>query len=131
VPPEGVVNALRAIHAALVPRGLVIDTQPLSAHPPIESSSGVLGTLDMSEWAELIDEIDRRTDEAIAEGLFVIEHESRFSVADEYDDGEDCLSYVRRWMGTRIDRDVERWVAAERGRIRLPQEVRLRLLRRA
>jgi hypothetical protein len=125
------VNALRAIHAALVPGGLVIDTQPVSAHPPIESDAGALGTLDMSEWADLIAEIDDRTDEALAEGLFEIEDESRFSVVDEYDNGEDCLSYVRNWMGTRIDRDVERRVAAERGRIRLPQEIRLRLLRRA
>jgi hypothetical protein len=130
VPPEGVVNALRRIHAALVPGGLVIDTQPVSAHPPIESDAGVLGALDMSEWAELIDEIDRRTDEALAEGLFVIEDESRFTVADEYDDGEECLSYVRNWIGTRIDPEVQRRVAAERGRIRLPQEVRLRVLRR-
>jgi hypothetical protein len=130
VPPEGVVNALRNIHAALLPGGLVIDTQPVSAHPPIQSDAGELGTLDMSEWADLIDEIDDRTDEALAEGLFVIEDESRFTVADEYDNGEDCLSYVRNWMGTRIDRDVERRVAAERGRIRLPQEIRLRVLRR-
>jgi hypothetical protein len=125
------VNALRAMHAALVPGGLVVDTQPVGAHPPIESAAGVLGRLDMREWAEVIDEIDRRTDAALAEGLFVIEHESRFSVADEYDDGEDCLSYVRDWVGTRIDPDVERRVAAERGRIRLPQEIRLRLLRRS
>jgi hypothetical protein len=125
------VNALRAIHAALVPGGLVIDTQPVSAHPPIESGAGVLGRLDMREWAEVIDETDRRTDEALAEGLFVIEHESRLTVADEYDDGEECLSYVRNWVGTRIDLAVERRVAAERGRIRLPQEIRLRLLRRS
>jgi hypothetical protein len=131
VPPEGVVNALRRIHAALVPAGLVIDTQPVGAHPPIQSESGVLGTLDMSEWADLIDEIDDRTDEVLAEGLFVIEDESRFIVADEYDNGQDCLSYVRDWMGTRVDRDVERRVAAEGGAIRLPQEIRLRVLRRA
>jgi hypothetical protein len=130
VPLEGVVNALRNIHAALLPGGLLIDTQPVSAHPPIQSDAGELGTLDMSEWADLIDEIDDRTDEALAEGLFVIEDESRFTVADEYDNGEDCLSYVRNWMGTRIDRDVERRVAAERGPIRLSQEIRLRVLRR-
>jgi hypothetical protein len=124
------VNALRAVHAALVPRGVVIDTQPVGAHPPIESEAGALGVLDMSEWAELIDEIDRRTDEALAAGLFVIEDESRLTVADEYDDGEDCLSYVRDWIGTRIDPDVQRRVAAESGPIRLPQEVRLRVLRR-
>jgi hypothetical protein len=131
VPPEGVVNALRRIHAALVPGGVVIDTQPVSARPPIESDAGEIGTLDMREWAELIDEIDRRTDEALAEGLFVIEDESRFIVADDYDDGEECLSYVRNWMGTRIDAEVQRRVAAEPGHIRIPQEVRLRVLRRA
>jgi hypothetical protein len=125
------VHALRAIHAALVPGGLVIDTQPVSAHPPIESDARVVGRLDMREWAEVINETDRRTDEVLAEGLFVIEHESWLTVADEYDDGEDCLSYVRNWVGTRIDADVEQRVAAERGRIRLPQEIRLRLLRRS
>ena len=130
MPPEGVVNALRNIHAALLPGGLVIDTQPVSAHPPIQSSAGELGTLDMSEWADLINEIDNGTDEALAEGLFVIDDESLFTVADEYDNGDDCLSYVRNWMGTRIDRDVERRVAAERGPIRLPQQIRLRVLRR-
>jgi hypothetical protein len=124
------VNALRALHTALVAGGVVIDTQPVSAHPPIEADSSVLGTLDMSEWAELIDEIDRRTDEALAEGLFVIDDESHLTVEDEYDDGEECLSYVRKWIGTRIDPEVQRRVAAERGRIRLPQEVRLRVLRR-
>ena len=124
-------NVLRAIHTALVPGGLVIDTQPVSAYPPIESDAGALGRLDMSEWADLIAEIDDRADEVLGEGLFVIEDESRFSVVDEYDNGEDCLSYIRHWMGTRIDRDVERRVAAERGRIRLPQEIRLRVLRGA
>lgn len=124
-------NALRAMHAALVPGGLVVDTQPVSALPPIQSDAGALGELDMREWAEVIDEIDRRTDEALAEGLFAIEHESRFTVVDTYDDGEEFVSEVGSWKGTRIDPAVERRVAAERGRIRLPQEIRLRLLRRS
>jgi hypothetical protein len=34
-------------------------------------------------------------------------------------------------MGTRIDTDLGRRVAAERGPIRPPQEIRLRVLRRS
>ena len=96
-------NALRAIHAALVPGGLVIDTQPVSAQPPIEGEAGALGTLDMREWAALIDEIDRRVGDAVASGLFVVVHESRLTVTDAYDDGDDFLANVRDWVGTRVD----------------------------
>jgi hypothetical protein len=60
VPVEGVVNALRTLHAALVPGGLVVDTQPVSTHPPVEADSGELGTLDMREWGRTSQEIDGR-----------------------------------------------------------------------
>jgi hypothetical protein len=124
------VNALRAIHTALVRGGLVIDTQPVSAHPAIESDTGALGTLDMSEWAALIDDIDNRVDEAIAAGLFVVDDESRLTVTDEYDNGDDFIQNAQNWVGTRIDPDVQRRVALEQRKVSLHQEVRLRLLRR-
>jgi hypothetical protein len=123
-----VVHALRNIHAALVPGGIVVDTQPVSARPPVESDANTLGTLDMTEWAQLIDEIDARTDETIADGLFAVDAESMLTVTDEYDDGEDFLSYVSNWKGTRIEPELERRAALERGRVRVHQEIRMRLL---
>jgi hypothetical protein len=45
------VNALRRIHAALVPGGLVVDTQPVSARPSVEAFGVELGTLDLGALA--------------------------------------------------------------------------------
>ena len=122
-------NALRKIHRALVPGGLVIDTQPLSAHPPIESASGKLGTLDMSGWARTIATIDGLVEQAIGEGLFDLEHESRYVVTDEYDDGAEFVAVTRDWAGTNVSDALAARVGPEQGRVRLHQDVRLRLLR--
>jgi hypothetical protein len=67
------VNALRRLHAALVPGGLVIDTQPISARPPVEADGIALGTLDMRAWRRTVDAVDRLVAETIDVGLFSVE----------------------------------------------------------
>lgn len=122
-------HALRKIRHALVPAGLIIDTQPLSAHPPIESESGTLGTLDMSEWARTIATIDGQVQQAINLGLFELERESRYVVTDEYPDGAEFVTVTREWAGTNVSDALAARVIPEQGRVRLHQDVRLRLLR--
>ena len=122
-------NALHKIHRALVPGGLIIDTQPVSAGPPIESGSGMLGTLDMSEWAQTIATIDGLVEQTIEHGLFDLKHESRFVVTDEYDDGAEFVAVTRDWAGTHVGDAFAALVGRERGRVRLHQDVRLRVLR--
>ena len=121
-------NALHKIHRALVPSGLVIDTQPVSAHPPIESGSGMLGTLDMSEWARTITAIDGLMQQTIDQGLFTLERESRYVVTDEYDDGAQFVAVTRGWAGTTVSDALAARAGREQGRLRLHQDVRLRLL---
>ena len=123
------VHALRILRAALRPGGVVVDTQPVSGRPPVESDAGRIGLLDMSEWAQLIEEVDARVAQAVAEGLFAIERETRFTVTDEYSDGDEFVSAVSDWVGTRVDRDLERRAALVHGPVLLHQEVRLRVLR--
>ena len=122
-------HALRKLHHALVPGGLVIDTQPLSAHPPIESANGPLGTLDMSAWARTIATIDGRVQQAIDQGLFDLDRQSRYVVTDEYDDGAEFVTVTREWAGTTVSDALAARVSPEPGRVRLHQDVRLRLLR--
>lgn len=129
MPPEGVVNALRKIHDALVPGGLVIDTQPVSAEPPVESEAGPLGALDMREWAETIATIDRRVEQTMRDGLFELEHESRLVVTDEYDHGAELVAETSEWAGTRLDDGFAELVGSQSRRVRLHQQIRLRLLR--
>jgi hypothetical protein len=123
------VDALRQVHAALVPGGLVIDTQPVSAQPSIETEGAGLGTLDMREWAQTIATVDERIDNAIRAGLFALEEERRFIVTDRYDDGADLAGETREWQGTHIDDSLAQQLSREQRPVLLHQEIRLRLLR--
>jgi hypothetical protein len=129
VPLEGVVHALRNIHAALVPGGVLVDTQPLSPRPAVEGDAGPLGTLDLTEWARMLGEIEARVQETVAAGLFAIESESWLVVTDEFDDGAELVATARDWAGTRIEPELERRAAGARGPVRVHQDVRMRLLR--
>ena len=122
-------NALTRIHAALVCGGRLVDTQPVSARPPIETEVGALGTLDMREWAQTIETIDRRVEQAIGDGLFAVDEECRFVVSDSYEDGAEFVAEVREWAGTRIEQPLAERLATELRPVRLHQEVRLRVLR--
>jgi hypothetical protein len=123
------VSALRRIHAALLPGGLVVDSQPISPEPPVEAASGDLGQLDMREWRETIDAVDGRIAEAIDCGLFAVESEHTITVPDEFDSGAEFIEVVGAWRGTRIPPPVAARAAVARPPVRVPQEVRLRILR--
>jgi hypothetical protein len=129
VPVEGVVNAVRTLRATLAPGGLVVDTQPLSIHPPVEGESGELGTLDMREWGRTIEEIDGRFAAAFREGVFALEAERTFVVTDSFADGAEMLSTVRAWRGTHVPPGLEDRVARREQPVHVHQDIRLRLLR--
>ena len=89
----------------------------------------MLGTLDMSEWARTIATIDRRVEQTIDEGLFDLERESRYLITDEYADGAEFVAATRDWAGTNVSDALAARVGREPGRVRLHQDVRLRVLR--
>jgi hypothetical protein len=125
------VHALRNIHAALAADGILVDTQPVSASPRVASDGGELGSLDMHEWLDTIHAVDERLVETIAGGLYELDRESSFVVADTFDNGPECLEIVSGWRGTRVPLRVSQQLAAAASRVSVQQEVRLRLLRRA
>ena len=122
-------NALRILHAALVPGGFVVDTQPVSTHPRVAADAGDLGTLDMREWGRTIEAIDGRFDATFRDGLFAVQAERSFVVADSFDDGAELLGIVREWQGTRIPGVLEKQLARHRSPVHVHQDIRLRLLR--
>jgi hypothetical protein len=123
------VNALRRIHAALVPGGLVVDTQPVSARPSVEAFGVELGTLDMDEWRGTIDAVDRLVAETIDDGFFALQAESELVVTDAFDDGPEMVESVSGWRGTRISDALARRVASATPPISVHQQVRMQLLR--
>jgi hypothetical protein len=124
------VHALRNIHAALAPDGIIVDTQPVSARPTVTSEAAKLGTLDMRDWIATIHAVDELVAQTIAGGLYELQHESRFVVTDTYDNGPECLDTVRGWRGTSVPPGVSRRLAAATLSMTVQQQVRLRLLRR-
>jgi hypothetical protein len=125
------VHALRNIHAALAPDGIVVDTQPVSPSPQVASDRGEVGSLDMHDWLETSHAVDERFRETIADGLYELKQESWFVVTDTYDSGPECLDIVSGWRGTRVPADISQRLSAITSRVSVRQEVRLRLLRRA
>ena len=123
-------HALHNIHAALAPDAILVDTQPVSARPPVASDGVSLGTLDMRQWLDTIVSVDQLVAETIHAGLYALQHESRFVVTDTYDTGPECLEIVAGWRGTRVPYGVSTRLAATASPVTLRQEVRLRLLRR-
>jgi hypothetical protein len=124
------VHALHNIHASLVPDAILVDTQPVSARPPVATDGVTLGTLDMRDWLETIHAVDELVAETIADGLYELQHESRFVVTDSFDNGPECLETVAGWQGTRVPDNVSTRLANTTTRATVEQDVRLRLLRR-
>jgi hypothetical protein len=124
------VHALHNIHAALVPDAILVDTQPVSAGPPVATDGITLGTLDMRDWHDTIKAVDELVAETIADGLYELQHESRFVVTDSFDNGPECFETVRGWRGTRVPDNVSTRLASTTVRVTVQQDVRLRLLRR-
>ena len=124
-------HALRNIHAALAPAGILVDTQPVSASPSIAAEGGQRGSLDMRDWLDTIHAVDERFAETIADGLYGLQHESRFIVTDSYDSGPECLEIVSGWRGTRVPSEMTQRFAAATSTVTVEQQVRLRLLRRS
>jgi hypothetical protein len=127
VPLEGVVDALRRIHSALVPGGLLVDTQPLSPRPPVKADGLRLGALDMRDWCETIAAIGRLFGQ-VTQGLYAVETEQPFVVTDTFESGTELLESVSGWRGTRVPAALRERVVGATPPPTVDQEVRLRLL---
>lgn len=123
-------HALRNIHRALVPAGLLVDTQPVGQHPRVAAAGDELGTLDMREWIETVRAVDERVDETVAAGLFAQTDERTLVIRDTFGNGPDCLEVVGTWRGTCVPPPLAGRLAAVRDQVTVDQQVRLRLLRR-
>ena len=122
--------ALRKIHAALVPDGLLVDTQPVSARPRVAAVDADLGSLDLREWAATIRGVDERVAETFAARLYQLQHQERLIVTESFDDGRECLETASNWRGTRVPSSLVSRLEARQAPVTVEQEVRLRLLRR-
>jgi hypothetical protein len=123
-----VVDALERIRATLADGGLVVDSQPISAWPPVVGGGGRIGRLDMSEWAQTIADVDAEISKTIERGLFEVVGARQIVVPDRYDDVAELVRFTREWDGTSVPPELEALARTEQGAVELRQEVRVRLL---
>ena len=121
-------NALRKIHASLVPGGVLVDTQPVGIRPRVAVDGAEVGRLDMTDWGSTVAAVDERVAEASGEGLFTIRHEELVVVTDSFQDGAECLATVATWRGTLVPDRLRRRLEGTQGITTVEQDVRLRLL---
>lgn len=124
------VDALTRIHAALVPGGVLVDTQPVALRLPVALDGEPIGELEDDEWLEIVAAVDAEIDEALALGLFELRHEERYTVVHEFGSGRECLEVVKAWAGTRVPEEVAARLERGNTRTSVEQDTRLRLLDR-
>jgi hypothetical protein len=99
------VHALRNIHQALVPGGILLDMHPIPPATRAEVRGESLGEFDDAEFQELVRVAEARIVET---GLFEHETETEFDWLERYDDPTQLLADVKEgWEGCRIPADVE------------------------
>jgi hypothetical protein len=123
------VNVLRRLRAALAPGALLIDTQPVSPLPPVETNTQYLGALDRRAWARTIRSVDSQVARAIDEELFELIDTTHFDVTDEFGNGRQLVKATQRWHGTSAPQALVTRLARETRPVQLRQAVRLRVLR--
>lgn len=123
------VDALTRIHAALVPGGVLVDTQPVSLRLPVALGGEPVGNLEDEEWLETVAMVDAEIGRAVAGGLFELRHEERYPVVHAFDSGRECLDEVSSWAGTSVPTDVAARLAQGAGTATVGHDVRFRLFR--
>jgi hypothetical protein len=125
-----VVDALTHIHAALVPGGVLVDTQPVGPRLPVTLDGEPIGELEDEEWLEIVAAVDAEIEKVLAAGVFELRHEERYSVVHEFGSGRECLDVVAGWAGTNVPEDVGALLEGGNARTTVEQDTRLRLLDR-
>jgi hypothetical protein len=99
------VHALRQIHQALVPGGVLLDMHPVPPPTRAEIRGESLGEFDDSEFMEIVAASEARIEDS---GLFTRESELEFDYLERYDDPAQLLEDIKEdWEGCRIPPELE------------------------
>jgi hypothetical protein len=100
------VHALRQIHQALVPGGVLLDMHPVPPSTRAEVRGESLGEFDDSEFMEIVAAGEAKIEDS---GLFTRGSELEFDYLERYDDPAQLLEDIREgWDGCRIPAELEK-----------------------
>jgi hypothetical protein len=123
------VHALRQIHQALVPEGVLLDVHPIPPSTRAEVRGESLGEFDDAEFMELVAAAEAMLEDS---GLFIHESELEFDYLERYDDAAEMLDDIREsWEGCGIPSELEHRILAAGEPVDIWEHVVLRRFSRA
>ena len=119
-------NALRNIHTALVPGGMLVDIHPIPPAEQAEADGRVLGRIDEREFFGIV----RSSEHALEScGVFELEAGVEHDVVERFDTVEEFFEIVGEREGTRIPARLASRVRAAAPPIDLRENVVFRRFR--
>ena len=122
-------DALRRVHEALVPEGILLDLMPFEAAVPVETVDGELGRLDAREFARDVVATVGALMRTVRDGLYELERESTFDVLEHFESADRLLEEVDGWRGTMVPRPLQARLECADPPFRVRQPLVLRRLR--
>ena len=120
-------HALRKIHQALVPGGILLDMHPIPPSTRAEVRGETLGEFDDAEFMQLVADA-----EAKFSGLFALDAEVEFDYLEQYDDPAELIEMVKTdWDGCNIPADLEAHILEAGSPVDLWERVVLRRFSRS
>jgi hypothetical protein len=86
------VHALRHVHRLLVPGGTLVDLHPVTEEQVEARSGTVIGVIEEPDYASIhLPNAEARLQQAIEEGLYVLESETEFDFLQHFDDAGELI----------------------------------------
>jgi hypothetical protein len=118
------VHALRQIHQALVPGGVLLDMHPVPPSTRAEVQGRSLGEFDDAEFMELVATAEATVDRS---GFFGRESEIEFDYLERYEDPAQMLEDIEEdWDGCQVPPDLEKRILEADGPVDIWERVVLR-----
>ena len=120
-------HALRRIHQALVPGGVLLDMHPVPPSTRAEVDGRSLGEFDDAEFMQIVANAEAELERT---GLFERGSEVEFNYLERYDDPAQLLEDVKDgWEGCRISPELEARILGADGPVDIWERVVLRRFR--
>jgi hypothetical protein len=121
------VHALRQIHQALVPEGVLLDMHPVPPSTRAEVAGQCLGEFDDAEFMRFVANAEAEIERS---GLFERESEVEFDYLERYDDPAQLLEDIKEeWDGCVVPPDLEARILQAGGPVDIWERVVLRRFR--
>jgi hypothetical protein len=123
------VHALRQIHQALVPEGVLLDMHPIPPSTRAEIRGDSLGEFDDAGFMEVVAAAEAKIENS---RLFTFDSELEFDYLERYDDAAELLRDVREeWEGCAIPPGLEQRILSADAPVDIWEHVVLRRFSRA